>query len=189
MSDAKKGYGSVAGGDGPSAGPRPRLGRQRTKSIEGYYVIGVARISACFAINRATARSHGPCRRVSVRKRACMGSSPAPIPFARSMLRQHRHVCAFFNSANDEYGTLLPFICEGISCGHRAFHVLPSKHRREHLDRLTPRASTWRRRRRAGSSKSQPQRTPTRAAAGSTRKPCSLSSRRFSGQESRSAFR
>jgi hypothetical protein len=53
------------------------------------------------------------------------------------MLRQHRHVCAFFNSANDEYGTLLPFICEGISCGHRAFHVLPSKHRREHLDRLT----------------------------------------------------
>jgi hypothetical protein len=66
-----------------------------------------------------------------------MGSSPAPIPFARSMLRQHRHVCAFFNSANDEYGTLLPFICEGISCGHRAFHVLPSKHRREHLDRLT----------------------------------------------------
>ena len=53
------------------------------------------------------------------------------------MLRQHRHVCAFFNSPNDEYGTLLPFICEGISCGHRAFHVLPSKHRREHLDRLT----------------------------------------------------
>src|ERR1700722_17371713 len=94
-------------------------------------------MSAYFAINRATARSHGPCRRVSVRKRACMGSSPAPIPFARSMLRQHRHVCAFFNSANDEYSTLLPFICEGISCGHRAFHVLPSKHRREHLDRLT----------------------------------------------------
>lgn len=53
------------------------------------------------------------------------------------MLRQHRHVCAFFNSPNDEYGTLLPFICEGISCGHRAFHVLPSKYRQEHLDRLT----------------------------------------------------
>ena len=66
-----------------------------------------------------------------------MGSSPAPIPFARFVLCQHLHVCAFFSPPNDEYGTLLPFICEGISCGHRAFHVLPFKHRRGHLDRLS----------------------------------------------------
>ena len=65
-----------------------------------------------------------------------MSSSAAPIPFARSMLREHRHVCAFFNSPREEYHTLLPFICDGINCGQRAFHVLPSQHRDDHLGRL-----------------------------------------------------
>jgi hypothetical protein len=65
-----------------------------------------------------------------------MSSSAAPIPFARSMLREHRHVCAFFNSSKEEYDTLLPFICDGIHCGQRAFHVLPSQHKADHLQRL-----------------------------------------------------
>jgi hypothetical protein len=65
-----------------------------------------------------------------------MSSSAVPIPFARSMLREHRHVCAFFNSAQDEYDTLLPFICDGLHCGQRAFHVLPLQHRDNHLQRL-----------------------------------------------------
>jgi hypothetical protein len=60
----------------------------------------------------------------------------APIPFARSMLRDHRHVCAFFSSPEAEYDTLLPFICDGISCGQRAFHVLPSRHKQDHIQRL-----------------------------------------------------
>ena len=46
-----------------------------------------------------------------------MCSSAAPIPFAGSMLREHRHVCAFFCSANDEYNTLLPFICDAWIAG------------------------------------------------------------------------
>ena len=62
--------------------------------------------------------------------------SPAPIPFARSVLRNHRHVCAFFSSAKEEYDTLLPFICDGLNCGQRAYHVLPSKYREEHLQQL-----------------------------------------------------
>jgi hypothetical protein len=65
-----------------------------------------------------------------------MRTSPEPIPFARSMLGQHRHVCAFFSSPQEEYGTLLPFICDGINRGQRAFHVLPSKYRQEHLRQL-----------------------------------------------------
>jgi hypothetical protein len=65
-----------------------------------------------------------------------MNPSSAPIPFARSMLREHRHVCAFFSSPKDEYDTLLPFICDGIKCGQRAFHVLPAQHRDDHLQRL-----------------------------------------------------
>ena len=63
-------------------------------------------------------------------------SNPAPIPFARSVLRNHRHVCAFFSSAKEEYDTLLPFICDGLNCGQRAYHVLPSKYREEHLQQL-----------------------------------------------------
>jgi hypothetical protein len=65
-----------------------------------------------------------------------MSSSAAPIPFARSMLREHRHVCAFFNSEKDEYNTLMPFICDGLNCGQRAFHVLPLQYRDNHLQRL-----------------------------------------------------
>ncbi len=59
-----------------------------------------------------------------------------PIPFAGTMLREHRHVCAFFSSAADEYDALLPFVCDGINCGHRAYHVLPDHHKEDHFERL-----------------------------------------------------
>jgi hypothetical protein len=52
------------------------------------------------------------------------------------MLREHRHICAFFCSPKDEYDTLLPFICDGLNSGHRAFHVLPSRYKEDHLQRL-----------------------------------------------------
>jgi hypothetical protein len=65
-----------------------------------------------------------------------MNSTTDPIRLGRSMLREHRHVCAFFSSAAEEYDTLLPFICDGINCGQRAYHVLPDQHREEHLKRL-----------------------------------------------------
>jgi len=65
-----------------------------------------------------------------------MRSSAAPIPFAGSILREHRHVCAFFCSSHDEYNTLMPFICDGLECGHRAFHVLPQRHVDDHVRRL-----------------------------------------------------
>jgi hypothetical protein len=52
------------------------------------------------------------------------------------MLREHRHVCAFFSSADEEYETLLPFICDGLKGGERAYHVLPAKHHGQHLEQL-----------------------------------------------------
>jgi MEDS: MEthanogen/methylotroph, DcmR Sensory domain len=52
------------------------------------------------------------------------------------MLREHRHVCAFFSSAMEEYDALLPFICDGINRGQRAFHVLPAQYRENHLKQL-----------------------------------------------------
>jgi len=60
----------------------------------------------------------------------------APIPFAGSQLDQTRHVCAFFNSAEEEYRVLLPFIKDGFRCGHKAIHVVNPDQRRDHLRRL-----------------------------------------------------
>jgi hypothetical protein len=60
----------------------------------------------------------------------------APIPFAGSQLDQTRHVCAFFNSADEEYRVLLPFIKDGFQCGHKAIHVVNPDQRQDHLRRL-----------------------------------------------------
>lgn len=60
----------------------------------------------------------------------------APIPFAGSRLDQTRHVCAFFNSADEEYRVLLPFIKDGFQSGHRAIHVVNPDQRQDHLRRL-----------------------------------------------------
>ena len=65
-----------------------------------------------------------------------MKTTVAPIPFAGSMLGSYRHVCAFFSSPQEEYGTLLPFVRDGLERGERAFHVLPSQYREEHLEQL-----------------------------------------------------
>jgi hypothetical protein len=60
----------------------------------------------------------------------------APIPFAGSRLGEIRRVCAFFNSADEEYRVLLPFIQDGYARGHRAVHVVRPDQRGDHLRRL-----------------------------------------------------
>src|SRR5271154_6633283 len=70
------------------------------------------------------------------RKDRAMKTTP-PIPFAGSTLAEERHVCAFFNSADEQYRVLLPFIKDGFTCGHKAVHVVnPDKHK-DHIQRLT----------------------------------------------------
>ena len=61
----------------------------------------------------------------------------APIPFAGAQLAESRHVCAFFNSAEEQYSVLLPFIKDGFDCGHKAVHVVNPDRREDHLQRLT----------------------------------------------------
>jgi len=61
----------------------------------------------------------------------------APIPFAGSQLDETRHVCAFFNTDEEEYRVLLPFIKDGFECGHKAVHVVNPEQRNDHLNRLT----------------------------------------------------
>jgi hypothetical protein len=65
-----------------------------------------------------------------------MPPSSVLIPFAGSTLGKYRHVCAFFSSPEEEYRTLLPFMRDGLNQGERAFHVLPTKYRDEHLGHL-----------------------------------------------------
>jgi hypothetical protein len=64
-----------------------------------------------------------------------MGATP-PISFAGSQLTETRHVCAFFNSDEEEYRVLLPFIKDGFESGHKAVHVVNPHQRNEHLQRL-----------------------------------------------------
>ena len=65
-----------------------------------------------------------------------MKTTAEPIPFAGSTLGRYRHVCAFFNSPEEEYATLLPFVRDGIERGERALHIVHSQFREQHLDRL-----------------------------------------------------
>ena len=43
-----------------------------------------------------------------------------PIRLGGSVLGPPRHICAFFNSHDDEYRVLLPFIKDGFECGEKA---------------------------------------------------------------------
>jgi hypothetical protein len=63
-------------------------------------------------------------------------TSDQPISFAGSVLRQYRHVCAFFDSSDEEYRVLMPFIKEGIDRAEKAFHIVDPKLRADHLRRL-----------------------------------------------------
>ena len=65
-----------------------------------------------------------------------MKTAPAPIRFAGSELGVSRHVCAFFDSREEGYRVLLPFIDDGFRCGDKAVHVVNPGERSDHIDRL-----------------------------------------------------
>jgi hypothetical protein len=50
------------------------------------------------------------------------------------------HVCAFFDSRDDEYSLMLPFMKERISVGDRAVYILDKHQRAERLQRLDDRS-------------------------------------------------
>jgi hypothetical protein len=65
-----------------------------------------------------------------------MKKAPAPISLAGSQLNDVRHVCAFFNSDDEEYRVLLPFIKDGFERGEKAVHIVNPDQHRDHLQRL-----------------------------------------------------
>lgn len=60
-----------------------------------------------------------------------------PISLAGSQLDSVRHVCALFNSDEEEYRVLLPFIKDGFDCGDKAVHVVNPEQQGDHLQRLS----------------------------------------------------
>lgn len=65
-----------------------------------------------------------------------MRTAVKPISFAGSELGETRHVCAFFNSNDEAYRLLLPFIKDGFACGDKAIHVVNPGRHHGHLQRL-----------------------------------------------------
>ncbi len=58
------------------------------------------------------------------------------IQLGGTVLPQHRHACAFFNSRDEEYDVLLPFIRDGFERGDRGFHIVDPALRNDHRARL-----------------------------------------------------
>src|SRR5207253_1898972 len=69
--------------------------------------------------------------------RLVIGQQPDDVALAGGTLGKERHVCAFFHNGEEEYRTMLPFICEGFARGEKAIHIVDPRLRTEHLERLS----------------------------------------------------
>ena len=65
-----------------------------------------------------------------------MATRTRPVHLGGAVLERSRHVCAFFNSRDEEYETLLPFITEGFNHGDKAYHIVESSWRPQHRRKL-----------------------------------------------------
>jgi len=66
-------------------------------------------------------------------------SAREPLSLVRlggGLIGEKSHACAFFSSADDEYGALLPFIKDGLQGGEKAFHTVDPARAEDHLQRL-----------------------------------------------------
>jgi len=63
--------------------------------------------------------------------------SELPIRFAGGFLDRHRHVCAFFDSFDEELHVLGPFVREGLDRREKAFHIVDPALRDEYRRRLS----------------------------------------------------
>jgi hypothetical protein len=65
-----------------------------------------------------------------------MATSDHSVQFAGGILGRQRHICAFFNSTDEEHRVLRSFIKDGFDQGDKAFHLVNPVRREEHLKRL-----------------------------------------------------
>ena len=62
-----------------------------------------------------------------------MGTNGGSVQCGGSNLSQHRHICAFFNSVDEEHRVLRSFIREGFEHGDKAFHIVDPELWENHL--------------------------------------------------------
>lgn len=62
--------------------------------------------------------------------------SEQPIRLAGASLSSQHHICAFFNTPEEEYRLLIPFIREGLDRGEKAFHIIDPIRYDDHFRRL-----------------------------------------------------
>jgi MEDS: MEthanogen/methylotroph, DcmR Sensory domain len=59
-----------------------------------------------------------------------------PIRLDGSTLDHRAHVCAFFNTPDEAFQALLPYIKEGLELGHKNVHTIDPRLRADHCQRL-----------------------------------------------------
>ncbi|SRR5713101_684143 len=59
-----------------------------------------------------------------------------PILLGGSTIGPQHHICGFFNTRDDLYRVLLPFIKEGFERGEKAVHIIDPRRREEHVQQL-----------------------------------------------------
>jgi ABC transporter substrate binding protein len=70
---------------------------------------------------------------------------PWDIPSSSpGVLGRARHICAFFNSLEEEHRVPRSFITDGFDRNEKAVHIVDPQRRRDPLARLREAASTWR---------------------------------------------
>ena len=65
-----------------------------------------------------------------------MATNGGSVQCAGGSLGQHRHICAFFNSVDEEHRVLRSFIKDGFERGDKAFHIVDPALQEDHLKRL-----------------------------------------------------
>jgi hypothetical protein len=58
------------------------------------------------------------------------------LEFAGGTPGEHRHICAFFNTIDEEHRVLRSFIKDGFDSGEKALHIVDPELRAEHLRQL-----------------------------------------------------
>jgi MEDS: MEthanogen/methylotroph, DcmR Sensory domain len=65
-----------------------------------------------------------------------MEANDHAVEFAGGAFGRNRHICAFFNSIDEEHRVLRSFIREGFQRGEKALHFVDPELRQDHLKRL-----------------------------------------------------
>lgn len=65
-----------------------------------------------------------------------METTANSLQFNESTFGQHRHICAFFNSIDEQHRVLRPFIRDGFGGSDKSYHYVDPERREEHLSWL-----------------------------------------------------